>query len=370
MPIPPCHITYSLPSELEKAVAGVPARGVLFVVPDRTDFDALAPLLGWIEARRAREGADACPVLRLPDGEAHKTLGSVSLVWDFLLAHYATRSSVLVCVGGGVVTDVGGFAAATYKRGIRFVHIPTTLLAMVDAAIGGKTGFDYRGLKNSIGAFACPSATLVYPPYLQTLPTTELLGGYAEMVKHALVGSRAMWQRLLAFDVGNLLGGHPEWEAFTPLLEESSRFKERIVGEDPEELGIRQSLNFGHTVGHALEAYYQAEGRDLYPDAPAPSHGYCVLWGMVAELYLSVTERGMSHEALQQVEALMRTCYGKPVCRCTDRAVLLRYMRQDKKNRSADGVVFVLLDAVGTPVPDCVVPLEKIEEAIDYLMNS
>lgn len=211
--------------------------------------------------------------------------------------------------------------------------------------------------------------TLIYPPYLQTLPATELLGGYAEMLKHALVGSPEMWQRLLAFDIGNLLGEQPSWDAFTPLLEESCRFKERVVGEDPTERGIRQSLNFGHTVGHALEAYYQSEGRDLYPDLPAPSHGYCVLWGMVAELYLSVTERGMSHEALQQVEWLMRTYYGKPVCRCADRAVLLRYMRQDKKNRTPDHVVFVLLDAIGQPVLNCEIEEKKIEEAVEYLFN-
>ena len=348
----------------------LPDKGVLFVIPDNPAFDALAPFREWIEVRRAQYGEDACPVLRLPDGEVHKTLETVTRIWDFLLSHYATRSSVLVCVGGGVVTDLGGFAAATYKRGIRFVAVPTTLLAMVDAAIGGKTGFDYLGVKNSIGAFARPMETLIYPPYLRTLPATELLGGYAEMLKHALVGSPEMWQRLLAFDIGNLLGEKPSWDAFTPLLEESCLFKERIVQQDPTEQGIRQSLNFGHTVGHALEAYYQSEGRDLYPDSPAPSHGYCVLWGMVAELYLSVTERGMSHEALQQVESLMRTYYGKPICRCTDRAVLLRYMHQDKKNRTADRVVFVLLDAIGQPALNCEIEEKKIEEAVEYLMTN
>ncbi|MCQ2331285.1 MAG: 3-dehydroquinate synthase, partial [Paludibacteraceae bacterium] len=183
-------------------------------------------------------------MLALTVSESIKTLATVQTIWDWLLDHHATRRTLLVCVGGGVITDLGGFAAATYRRGIDYINVPTTLLAMVDAAVGGKTGFDYRGLKNSIGVIREPLETIILPEWLQTLPSKELLSGYAELIKTALLDNNVMdLTALLKDDLRN-------WE---PYITQAVEVKKRIVAEDPTEQGLRKVLNLGHTIGHALE---------------------------------------------------------------------------------------------------------------------
>lgn len=324
----------------------------IFVVTDtnvaQQCVPALMPLL-----------SDA-PILAMPQGEQEKSLQSIEKIWDFLLQHQATRDAVVINIGGGVVTDMGGFAAATYKRGIRFINIPTTLLAMVDASCGGKTGFNYHGLKNSIGTFSQPLQTLVYPPFLATLPAAEWLSGYAEMLKHALIADCEEWHRLLRYDLNTHDIG-----ALTPLLEISIGIKQHIVAADPQEHGIRRTLNFGHTIGHAIEALYAQQRRPIH-------HGYCVLWGMVAALYLSVTRVGCPREPLQQLRSIMLEYYGRPTCNCTQQDTLLQLMRQDKKNTAnhADVVIrFTLLRAIGEPRIDQPLADDDIREALDYLFS-
>lgn len=297
------------------------------------------------------------PRLEIPDGEQHKTLATVERIWQFLLDHRATRDDVLVCVGGGVICDLGGFAASTYKRGMPHINVPTTLLAMVDAASGGKTGFDYAGIKNVIGTYAQPLDTLLIPSLITTLPSRELLSGYGEMLKHALLDTPDHWHQLLQLDLETEEG----LQALMPLIARSRAVKERIVAADPREQGLRRALNLGHTVGHALEAQMLANGN------PAP-HGYCVVWGMVAALYLSILRCGSPRDVLRQLEQTMLRYYGRPVCNCQDQSQLLALMQQDKKNTAA-GIRFTLLRRIGDPLTDATPSPKDIAAAIEYLFS-
>ncbi len=317
------------------------------------------------------------PLLTIPAGEENKSIKTVERIWDFLLEHHITRQGLLVNIGGGLTTDLGGFAAATYKRGIDFLNIPTTLLAMVDASSGGKTGFNYHGLKNCIGAFAEPIETIICPAFLQTLPDQEFLSGFAEMLKHALLSSESDWQQLLAFDIETYMRAVRSDEAqkqitdFAPLIEKSLVKKQRIVAEDPHEKGLRHALNFGHTVGHAIESLSLEQHTE-----PQPPHGYCVLWGMIAELYLSVVHLGCPRKPLQQLTRLMSDYYGRPACNCKGAKRILELMSQDKKNSiSADSrnaallPNFTLLRRIGEPVINQTLSASSITEALDYLFS-
>lgn len=297
----------------------------------------------------------------LPCGEEHKDIRSVEKIWDFLHGHEATRDTVLLCIGGGTVTDMGGFAAATYKRGTGYVNIPTTLLAMVDASTGGKTGFNRNGVKNEIGCFRSPAETVICTSFLRTLPREELLSGFAEMLKHALVADKTEYVRLLAALEDGILQ-KPESEEFEDAVRRSVAIKERIAGADPEDRGIRKTLNFGHTAGHALEAAAISKGRQL-------RHGYAVMEGMVAELYLSALKEGMPHTILQQMSSVMREYYGRAECGCSGMNELLRLMRSDKKNRTAGETNFTLLADAGKPLTDRHAGEKEIEEALEYLFS-
>ena len=301
-------------------------------------------------------------LLTLEAGEVTKNLTSVQFVWDFLFKHHATREAVLVNLGGGMITDLGGFAAATYMRGIRFVNIPTTLLAMVDASSGGKTGFDYKGVKNAIGTFTPPLATLIHLDFLRTLPAEELLSGFAEMLKHALIASKREWVNLLQL-LQEELRHEQLVEALgsTGVLQASIAIKEKVVVQDPHETGLRKILNFGHTVGHAMES--AALERNALP------HGYCVLWGMVAEVYLSVVKLGCPREVLQQLTQIMLQYYGRPQCNCKQREQLIQRMYQDKKNSANRTPNFTLLRAVGEPEINQYVSEKDIDEALEYLFS-
>ena len=299
------------------------------------------------------------PTLVLSVSEATKSLDTVQKIWDFLLAHRITRHGVLVCIGGGVLTDMGGFAAATYKRGITYINVPTTLLAMVDASTGGKTGFNYGGLKNAIGAFYEAEETIVCPAFLSSLPSREFLSGFAEMLKTGLLEqSQELWNQLLQYDLEQVQSPN-----IASLIASCIAVKERIVASDPKESGLRKALNLGHTFGHALEEI----GMDNQPSAI--SHGYAVLYGMIAELYLSVTLLGCPHEPLQQLTQLMLHYYGKPQCKCSDLERLIALMHQDKKNEHAAEINCTLLRQTGEPVTDYVISESQAREAWEYLFS-
>lgn len=288
--------------------------------------------------------------LLVEGGETAKCVEHVAHIWDALLAREAGRDALVVCVGGGSVTDSGGFAAATYKRGIDYVNIPTTLLAMVDAAEGGKTGINYGGLKNAVGVFRAPVATVVSPAFLESLPAEELLSGYGEMLKHALLDSEAHWHAVLRAMETGLPG-----EA---LITRSAGVKARFVEADLAERGVRKALNIGHTVGHALEAI---RGGEL-------KHGYAVVYGLVAELYMSHVVAGLDKGIVSQMAHVMSEYYGRPQASCKDNERLMQLMRQDKKNSNAK-INFTLLEDFGKPVLNQMPDAGLIDEALDYLFS-
>jgi len=311
----------------------------------------------------------AYPTLRLEVSEEHKDLSSLTQIWDFFFAHHITRSGLVICIGGGVLTDMAGLAAAMYKRGVDYVNIPTTLLSMVDASSGGKTAINYHGLKNSIGVFAEPVETLICPNWLHTLPAEQLLSGYAEMLKTGLVEpsvvsgqySDSLWNRLLNYDLEAL-----DEQSLAPLIADCVAVKTQIVSSDPHEQGARKALNFGHTFGHALEELsFVHRTSSLRPLL----HGYAVLYGMIAELYLSVTRLGCPREPLQHLTQLMLHYYGKPQCKCSDREQLIALMQQDKKNERAAEINCTLIRSIGEPVINQVITPDEASEAFDYLFS-
>ena len=302
------------------------------------------------------------PTLWLETSEERKSLQTIEEIWDFLFAQGVTRRGLLVAIGGGVLTDLAGFAAATYKRGIDYVNIPTTLLAMVDASSGGKTGFNYHGLKNSVGAFHAPKETLICPQWLKTLPSDEFLSGFGEMLKTGLIEeSGKLWPQLLQYDLETM-----DVETLTPLIETCVRAKEQIVTADPHEEGLRKILNFGHTFGHALE---EAQSVNRQSSKRPLLHGYAVLYGLIAELYLSVTKLGCPREPLQQLTQLMLHYYGRPQCNCSDREQLIALMQQDKKNERTAEINCTLLHDIGSPVINQVITPAEANEALEYLFS-
>ena len=325
------------------------------------------------------------PVLRMRIDEADKSLEAVQQIWDFLFAQSMTRRGLLIAVGGGVLTDIAGFAAATYKRGIDYINIPTTLLAMVDASSGGKTGFNYRGLKNSIGIFAPPVETIICPSWLRTLPAEQFLSGFAEMLKTGLINGELMngdapsvlnggslWSRLLQYDLETM-----PLEPLAPLIEACVAVKQQIVDADPREENLRKALNLGHTFGHAIEEVsiqnsvfsIQHSEFSIQHSAFSIPHGYAVLYGLIAELYLSVTLLGCPKEPLQQLTQLMLHYYGRPQCKCSDREQLIALMQQDKKNERAAEINCTLIRSVGSPVINQVITVSEANEAWDYLFS-
>lgn len=295
--------------------------------------------------------------LFLPVTESQKTLETVQQVWDFFFEKGLTRYGLVVAIGGGVLTDLVGFAAATYKRGIDYINIPTTLLSMVDASTGGKTGINYHGLKNGIGLFAPPVETIIWPGWLKTLPAQEFLSGFAEMLKTGLIGDQRLWEALMQYDLDKM-----PLDRLAPMIEACVEAKERIVDADPKEEGLRKVLNFGHTFGHALEQL------SIIQLSVIP-HGYAVLYGMIAEMYLSVVQLGCPKEPLQGLTQIMLHYYGKPQCKCSDRSKLIKLMQQDKKNERAAEINCTLIRSIGDPVINQVITVSEAEEAFDYLFS-
>jgi len=291
----------------------------------------------------------------LPPGEEHKQLESVTAVWDFLGREGADRSSLLLNVGGGMVTDLGGFAASTFKRGLRFINLPTTLLAQVDASVGGKTGFNYNGLKNEIGTFALPRAVLIRPAFLRTLDISGFLSGFAEMIKHGLIHSPAHLEALKSCGPAC----RDDEETLTALIAESVAVKSHFIEADPGETGIRKALNFGHTVGHALESLALGRGQSL-------QHGYAVAWGMVAELFLSSLRTGYPQKETKEHARWIRQLYGEPPLEEKAYELLFERMLHDKKNESGR-IRFTLLAATGRCLINQECSKSDIFRALDYL---
>lgn len=331
----------------------------VFVLTDDTTHECCLPKVAALLAQY-----DAVPIT-IAHGDQHKTLAALGDVWTALQQGGATRHSLLINLGGGMITDLGGFAAATFKRGINFINIPTTLLAMVDAAVGGKTGINFGGLKNEIGAFADARFVIINTSFLDTLDAENLCSGYAEMLKHALISDERMWAEHVNFDLSQ-----PDLSELQRMVAESIAVKERIVAEDPHEHGIRKALNFGHTIGHALEefALQQAGGAvvSIAPEKRPLLHGYAVAFGLIGELYMSARKAGFPTERLHQTARFIRENYAQTEFTCNDYPTLLNLMRHDKKNTS--GVInFTLLHNIGDIRINQTATDEEICEALDFI---
>jgi 3-dehydroquinate synthase len=291
-------------------------------------------------------------IITIRTGEEHKTLETCTLVWNELTKKNADRKALLLNLGGGVVGDLGGFAAAVYKRGIPFVQIPTTLLAMVDASLGGKTGVDFEGFKNQIGVFSQPEDVWVFPEFLKTLPETELLSGFAEVLKHALISDAVSWNFLRKRELEN-----QNWKELIPA---SLSVKEAIVQADPFEKGERKKLNAGHTLGHALETYLLKKG------TPKP-HGYCVAAGLVMESSIAV-ERGLLEEKeMFQIEELVYSLFGSIPIQKSEIKNIVKLAAQDKKNEGGK-VNLSLVGPIGTCQIDCFVSQQELFNGVSYYL--
>lgn len=331
---------------LKQAIDSVP-YDKLFILADECTARLCLPLIQDMSDLQQAE------YITIGSTDTHKTLESLAHVWKCLSEQGGTRHSLMLNVGGGMVTDLGGFAASTFKRGIAYINIPTTLLAMVDASVGGKTGINFNGLKNEVGVFSPARSVLIDTDFLRTLDYQNLVSGYAEMLKHGLISTNAHWAELLNFDLNQV-----DYPALQELVAKSVRIKEEIVTQDPLEHGIRKALNLGHTVGHAFESLALEENRPHL-------HGYAVAWGMVCELYLSCIKTGFPQDKMRQTVQFIRDTYGIFQFDCTHYERLYQFMTHDKKNTS--GIInFTLLGEIGDIRINQSATRAEIEEMLDF----
>lgn len=337
-------ISNNLRETLSKIV-GECTHDRLFVLVDETTKECCWPVVEDFDCMQE------ATLITIGATDVHKNLDSLSHVWSEMQHNGATRHSLMVNLGGGMVTDLGGFAASTFKRGIQYVNVPTTLLSMVDASVGGKTGINFGGLKNEIGVFNNARCVILDTTFLQTLDEENILSGYAEMLKHGLISNEDMWAELLNLEF-NIQ--HPE---FVAALEKSVAVKQRIVTEDPTEKGIRKALNLGHTAGHAFES--------LALERKPVLHGYAVAWGLVVELYLCCIKTGFPQNKMRQTVNFIKENYGRMAITCDDYPLLLELMHHDKKNMGND-INFTLLGGIGDIRINQTATEEEIKEALDF----
>ncbi len=340
-------ISNDLEAELTAAVADC-EHDRIFILTDTTTNALCLPLV------KDYTCIQDATVITIGAGDIEKTLDSTAHVWRCLQEGGATRHSLLINLGGGMVTDLGGFAASTFKRGINFINIPTTLLSMVDASVGGKTGFNFGGLKNEIGVFHDSRYVILCTRFLETLDDANLRSGYAEMLKHGLIASPAQKQDLSDVDITR-----PDLARLQDMVASSVAVKERVVEEDPHENGIRKALNLGHTVGHAFESWAMRHGR------PIP-HGYAVAYGLIPELYLAAVKTGFPTNIMRQAVRYIRDVYGILPITCDDYPELLELMTHDKKN-IAGTINFTLLGGIGDIIINQTATTKEIEESLDFL---
>lgn len=294
-------------------------------------------------------------IIVLPAGEESKSIEICTQVWGALSDYEIGRNDLIINVGGGVITDLGGFIASTYKRGLSFINIPTTLLAQVDASVGGKTGIDLGGYKNQIGVFSDPQRVYIDAGFLSTLPQQELISGYAEMLKHGLIASADYWAKLASLNpLENI-------ENFLDFIYTSVKIKRDIVVIDPTEKGARKTLNFGHTIGHAIEGYC------LENQAPIP-HGYGVAWGMVAESYIALKLQLINSAAFDEITKKIKTIFPPLNLSVAALPRLFELIKNDKKN-DHKGLNFTLINGIGSAVYNQRVETKLVEEAFRFILT-
>lgn len=339
-------ICQDLKKDLYSAIQECP-HDKLFILVDEHTRELCLPLIpgfGYLnDANIITIGAE----------DVHKNVETLVHVWQSLGDGGASRHSLMINLGGGMVTDLGGFAASTFKRGIKYINIPTTLLAMVDASVGGKTGINFNGLKNEIGVFSPAEYVLIDTEFLKSLDTRNLLSGYAEMLKHGIISTTEHWAELLNFNMMDI-----DYKALQALVAKSVQIKEGIVAEDPFEKGIRKALNLGHTAGHAFESLALETNRPVL-------HGYAVAWGIVCELYFSHLRTGFPKDKLRQTVQFIKDHYGVFTFDCKQYDRLYQFMTHDKKNNA--GIInFTLMGEIGDIRINQSANQEEIFEMLDF----
>ncbi len=289
-------------------------------------------------------------VIKIQSGERHKTIATCEAIWSQMIQLHLDRHALVINLGGGVIGDMGGFCARTYKRGIDFLQIPTTLLSQVDASVGGKLGVDYQGIKNIVGLFHDPIAVLIDPVFLKTLPSAELRSGYAEIVKHGLIADENLWNDTKVYD--------PEPVDWTAIVDRSIAVKQRVVQIDQKEGGLRKTLNFGHTIGHAIETFYLDGSKHLL-------HGEAIAIGMICESYLSHRVTGLPLSDADHIKTHLLHIYGRQDIGDLDMDQLFDYMNNDKKNIGGQ-ISFSLLDSIGSCAWDQQCGREMIIASLEY----
>jgi 3-dehydroquinate synthase len=319
----PIHVGEDAPEALRAFLAGKHYSSLLLLTDEQVRQQVYPRLAPFLPPHQ---------LLALPPGEAHKNLESCTAIWARMTEMGLDRRGAVLNLGGGVIGDMGGFAAATFKRGVDFVQVPTTLLAQVDASVGGKLGIDFLHYKNQIGVFREPAGVFIAPQFLETLPPRELRSGFAEVIKHHLIADAPAWEALRHMQALD----SADWAA---LIRHSLGIKAQIVAADPLERGPRKALNFGHTLGHAIESYFLESGQPL-------THGEAIAAGMICEAWLSCEAGLLSEAEYQQVSAFIRRFF-PPVELASQRDFNLYFRTlQDKKN-SGSHVRYVLLDGIG-----------------------
>ena len=338
-------ISQHLEEELTTAISEC-EHDKIFVLTDETTLKKCWPILQpFVRLRQAQ-------MITIPVSDTNKNIQSVMHVWESLDKGGATRHSCMVNLGGGMITDLGGFACSTFKRGIDFINIPTTLLAMVDASVGGKTGINFNGLKNEIGLFNDSKFVILDTKFLKTLDEDNICSGFAEMLKHGLINNEKMWSELINFDLQ-----HPDLGKLQRMVAESVLVKEQIVKKDPQEKGIRKALNYGHTFGHAFESFSLKRKPIL--------HGYAVAYGIICELYMSCIKSGFPTEKMRQTVNFIQDNYKPFPISCDDYPELIELMRHDKKN-TAGIINFTLLGDIGDIRINQTATEEEIKECLDF----
>ncbi len=342
------HFNSEIYSELNKYIKTKNPSKIFILVDTNTHDLCLPQFMAELES-----GDIETEVMEMPEGEDHKTIDICLGVWEAMSQYRADRKSLLINLGGGVVTDLGGFVACTYMRGIDYINVPTSLLAMVDASVGGKTGVDLGVLKNQVGIISEGAMVLIDTSFLSTLPQNQMVSGYAEMLKHGLITDENYWHSLTHLedlDISDL----------DKLIYDSVFIKNNIVQQDPTEKGLRKTLNFGHTLGHAIESYFlDNESKKTL------LHGEAIAIGMILESYLSHKLTGLSKVQLDEISAGVLNTFAKVEIEKSDYDSIIDLMKYDKKN--SHGVIkFVLLRHIGEAIIDCEATNELIVEAFDY----
>jgi len=331
------HFSNSPDQTIRKIIDSLSPDKVAMLVDENTKEYCL-PLLSTSEAL----------VVEIKSGEQNKNLTTCETIWEQMTQFGMSRKSLLINLGGGVIGDMGGFAASIFKRGIRFVNMPTTLLSMVDASIGGKLGIDFNGLKNHIGLFANPEAVIVSPDFLKTLPKRQLHSGFAEVLKHALISDADYWNDLRHLTFENV--------GWNELIKTSITIKSRVVSEDPHENGSRKILNFGHSFGHAIETHFLAGSEPLL-------HGEAIAIGMLLEAHISVQKEWLDERQLDEIQTVLKQNFLFPELPALE--YLLPWMKQDKKNQR-DALNFSLIKEIGECAYDVEVSSLNLTEALEY----